>query len=355
MDPTESVVRNLFLIQRLANTAALGVEVLIRDLFDEIVGNLAKLDPTAVKALGAQQARIAKLIKLVDTDAKAAFKQVLGESRQLLAEIGRNQSAWASSLLVDSLEAGGIAATLKPGLVGANQWKAIIDSNFIEGRLLADWFADQGAAVGKKVEAEIRKGLLGGESVGDMVRRVRGRSTGAYDTVTLKSGAKRRLYRFEDGVLQATTRNATAVVRTATNQVSNEAHMSVFEANADVMDGVEFNATLDSNTTLLCASLDGTVWEMGSPDIRQPPLHWQCRSTLVPVIKGLEGVGTKAAEGGPVKASTTYEQWLRAQTKEKQDAILGPSRAELFRGNKATLRDMVRKDGSTVRLDELDS
>lgn len=53
----------------------------------------------------------------------------------------------------------------------------------------------------------------------------------------------------------------------------------------DLMRGMQFSAVMDSRTTPVCQHLDGRVFKMGDPslDALTPPLHFMCRSTLVPV------------------------------------------------------------------------
>ena len=62
---------------------------------------------------------------------------------------------------------------------------------------------------------------------------------------------------FRGGVIQAQTRQATALVRTAVNQVANRAHQEVYQANSDITKKYRYVATLDNRTTMICASLDG--------------------------------------------------------------------------------------------------
>jgi hypothetical protein len=105
-------------------------------------------------------------------------------------------------------------------------------------------------------------------------------------------------------------------------------------ANADVIRGERFVATLDSRTTLTCAGHDAEVYQVGEGPI--PPLHFNCRSVRVPVIRddlAIPGLrGERAAAGGPVDARTTYNSWLSRQPAEVQDEVLGQARAKLFRG-----------------------
>jgi len=358
MSPNESYIRNLFAVQRLGNGIMGDAGVMIQELFDDLAGQIARIDPTAVKAASYRTARVQKLMEWVKEHANATYTELTREVRSALADVGVQQAKWQAAHIVGALEYGGIVeASLKPGVITLNQWKAIIDTDFVQGRTMAEWFASQEASVVERVQAQIRMGATKGESIDELTRRIRGRSTGKYSTVTLKDGTKRRLYQFEGGVLPTTTRNAQSIVRTATNEISNTAHFSVYEANADIVTGYRYLATLDSDTTLLCRSLHGNIYALDDPEGKRPPQHWGCRSTTQPVIEGLEDIyneGKIAAEGGPVKGSTTQEDWLRAQSREKLDDILGKRRADLFRDGKVGLKDMVRSDGSTVRVAELE-
>jgi len=50
---------------------------------------------------------------------------------------------------------------------------------------------------------------------------------------------------------------------------------------------VEFSAILDSRTTDICEARDGLILAIDDPRLsaNTPPLHYQCRSILVPVDK----------------------------------------------------------------------
>jgi len=177
------------------------------------------------------------------------------------------------------------------------------------------------------------------------VRRIRGRSAGGG--------------RYVGGVLRTSTVQAEGIARTAITHIANEGHMASYKRNADVLAGVEFTATLDARTTVVCARWDGTVWDVDDPKKQQPPLHYNCRSVLTPVVdwegRGIEppAESTRASSGGQVPASQTYEEWFRRQPKGVQDDIIGPARADLFRAEKISFRDMIGKDNRVVTIAEL--
>lgn len=70
--------------------------------------------------------------------------------------------------------------------------------------------------------------------------------------------------------------------RTKHTETMNRARLEVFEA-TNIVEAYEYNALIDSVTTDLCRSLHGKIFKAGTQPI--PPLHWNCRSALVPITK----------------------------------------------------------------------
>ena len=157
---------------------------------------------------------------------------------------------------------------------------------------------------------------------------------------------------------------AATLTRTITNHVSTESRSLFMKENEDVLDGYEWVATLDSRTSLVCASRDGTVYPFGDDPITspKPPAHFSCRSTIVPKVKpefDLTGgrVGERPSIGADgvevVRGSTDYQSWLTRQPKAFQVEVLGKDRAELFRKGNLTLTNFVDRAGDTISLDRL--
>jgi SPP1 gp7 family putative phage head morphogenesis protein len=137
------------------------------------------------------------------------------------------------------------------------------------------------------------------------------------------------------GMIGSRTRaQATALVRTTTNHIGSQARETFYQANEDILEGERVVATLDGKTTIECMSLDGNVYPVGEGP--QFPLHWGCRTLRVPVVKAqyrVPGFDPKrASQDGPVSGQLTYDGFLRKQSAEFQDEVLGKGRAELFRG-----------------------
>ena len=159
---------------------------------------------------------------------------------------------------------------------------------------------------------------------------------------------------------QLQTRQAMSLVKTITNHTSAVARESVYTENSELLDGYKFVATLDSKTTLICASNDNKVFQPGAGP--RPPLHWGCRSTTVPVVKPAFSLGSEVTGARPsigsdgaevVSANTSYGGWLKKQPVEFVDEALGVERSRLFRSGKMQIKDFVDPTGRVYTLKNL--
>jgi len=145
------------------------------------------------------------------------------------------------------------------------------------------------------------------------------------------------------------------IARTNVNAMYNEAQKSVYDANADVLAGYAWEATLDDRTSQVCFMLHGQFWPLGSKT-PGPPAHWNCRSILVPVFKDpavqslLDETPrrarqyTKTGKARPilVKGTTTPEQWARRQPSDVTLRMTGSQlKNSLFRRKLIGFDDIV--------------
>lgn len=246
---------------------------------------------------------------------------------------------------------------------------AAVKSPF-QGQLLQEWYRKLESADRARITAAVRRGVIEGRKVDEIVREIRGS----------------RINAFQDGALSATRRDLEAVVSTAVSAVSNGAREVVWEANADILDGLRWTATLDGRTSAVCRARDGTIYEVGKGP--RPPAHYRCRSVMVPVLKGSGVVGTRPtvtdtrtreereidfrkqakakgtsvqaardawakANVGSAPAETTYDAFLRRQPAAFQDDVLGKTKGKLFRQGGLDLGAFVDRAGNELTLDEL--
>lgn len=75
------------------------------------------------------------------------------------------------------------------------------------------------------------------------------------------------------------------IARTETTSALTQGRLNKFREPGSRVAGVQFVAILDARTTEMCRSRDGLMLRLNDPRLalNTPPLHYQCRSTLVPV------------------------------------------------------------------------
>lgn len=371
----ERLIRDLVRREQIGNTLSAEVRAIEVRLFREIERLLRRIDPMGVSPRyrrGREQKFLAELRNLL----RNHKPEVESYLKDHLARIGRAEALAARDGLIATLGTVGEGVTTP---ITQARMRAILNTDPFQGRTLSEHLSRIEAGTLDKVRSQLRLGMANEESIPDIARRIRGRRV---------RGAAAG---FRGGVMETTVREAEALTRTAVTFVSNEGMKKTFAANADVLDGMEFSAVLDSRTTEICLALDGTVWKLGDPKTVTPGsgTHYQCRSTLLPVIAwkrlGLEpppeleravrdlsdvdpaqyrrsvtarraarGSSREETLGKVVRQRTTADRWFMAQPKAAQDAMVGPGRAELLRsGQVGSLRDLIRGDNSRIPLDQL--
>jgi SPP1 gp7 family putative phage head morphogenesis protein len=245
-----------------------------------------------------------------------------------------------------------------PGLVSldAGKGSAMVLPN---GKTLSKAFRQLAEASADKFRVTVQNGMLTGENMRDMVKRLRGKlrlADAAGIGQTIAKGGE--LTTLADSQIRA-------LIRTSVTQMVNTVNQQMYIANQDVIDSYRYRAVLDLQTTPICQSLDGKVFKFGKGP--QPPQHFGCRSTIVFVTK-TEAEGDfrerekRAALGGLVPADMTYPEWIAKQSVAAQEKALGgQKKARLFRkllkkeSPQKALAKFVSSDGSELTLKELES
>ncbi len=141
-----------------------------------------------------------------------------------------------------------------------------------------------------------------------------------------------------DNINSIIPRQAQTLARTITNHVASNARGEFYKQNSDLITGYQVVSTLDDRTSFTCGALDGQVFELD--EFEYPPYHWNCRSTYIAVLDKQYDLGSEIGGQRPSKnedgtelvdTTTTYNSWLKQQSSEFQNEVLGIKRAELFR------------------------
>lgn len=239
--------------------------------------------------------------------------------------------------------------------VSAEQVYATALSRPFQGRLLKDWAANLEASRMTQIRNAVRQGFVEGQTTADIIKTIRGT----------------KALRYADGILERPRRELAAVVQTALSHTAQTARQATVDANADLVKAVQWVSTLDSKTSPMCRIRDGLKY---TADTHKPighsipwgdgpgRLHFNCRSVSVPVLKswkelGIDIVdmspGTRASMDGQVPSDQTYAEWFAKQSPERQDEILGPERAKLYRSGKVSFSQFYSPNGRYLTLEQL--
>lgn len=249
------------------------------------------------------------------------------------------------------------------------------------GATFAERMAENYRGLTTAIQRELTQALVMGEGMAPAARRLFG------------VGAEAARRRGLAGIIGDRLRHqAEVIARTEILRVNNEVRDAMYEANRDVVKGVQYVATLDHRTCLVCGARDGKVFIYGvnDPTPADRPIsgtHPNCRCLMVPVLKSWEElgvigkvpkekdsprffkyVGPKPLRGmgpmeqyadpemwsGYVTDKVKYSDWLRRIDKEDPAFardVLGPTLYKAWKGGRA-LGDMV-SGNKVLTLDEL--
>lgn len=150
-----------------------------------------------------------------------------------------------------------------------------------------------------------------GDLTAEMVRKVRSTLNGAIQNRLNLQGTMQQvadvlgvnISRSEG--FKANFNRIQALTRTYTMNAANEGALGLYRQNGDLLSGTQFLAAHDSRVCPTCAQLDGTVWALDSNELVRPPVHFNCRCTLIPVLN-------VASSDPAAPPSQTWMDWILA-------------------------------------------
>jgi SPP1 gp7 family putative phage head morphogenesis protein len=165
-----------------------------------------------------------------------------------------------------------------------------------------------------------------------------------------------------------TEHQAKTLTRTSITSTQTTALRKVAEANSHVIKGFVFTAVLDSRTSPICSFHNGKIYNVDDKRFT-PPLHWNCRSSLVPLIKSKEELAAVKTERlkkreldkkkpesltGTAPKVESFGAWLKRQSFDVQTKILGSmDKANLFREGKLKYDQFVTNTGKALSIQAL--
>lgn len=341
-----ATVRHAVLLEQLKSGEVKKFAPFLKEIDRSIREQLTKTDLTEYNVN-----RLTALLDAVDSLLLGIFNRFSDQLTLDLIDIANYEAQFEATSLTNAAP---IGVSFEAAIPGVSAIRAAILTNPLSvrgadgGKLLQPFIEGWTSTERQRITGAIRQGFFEGQTNFQIIKNIRGTKALGY----------------ADGILATTDRNAGAIVRTAVQHVATQARLETFKANPDIVAEVDWVSTLDNKTTSQCRSLDGRRFKLGVGP--RPPLHINCRSTVVAVTRfsALFGKGATRASvgpdgGGQVSASLTYYDWLKQQPAAFQNQAIGPVRARLFREGGLTVERFselqLDRNFSSLTLDQMRS
>ena len=361
--------RNAIDLNRYSNGVARRIVKAYNDVIIDATDRLSALDPESISA-ARLRAILLQLKESLDTWSGSS-SQIMTEELQGLAEL---QSEFMAAQL-ERVAPVGVTTPIRSVAISPEFAQAVVTSDptrlgivslsddlpgaarrqfamtvadgttltLPNGEVVRKAFQSISVKEAEMFSQAVRNGLLTGESMPSIVRRLKGRLR-QNQNISINQSIQR------GGLVTARTNNQIrAIVRSSITQVTDAAREQVARNNPDITQRYIYRAVLDSRTTPVCRAIDGKVYNWGEGP--EPPLHFGCRSIRAPLPVSLEEELIEDFE--------SYGDWLMAN-KDEREKVFG-SKTRYFdylakkHGPDDALRRFVRDDGTEVTLDQLRS
>lgn len=333
---------------------------MLRDLED--LGDQPSL-PFRLKRLRDMLREMDMVLRNANADAIRALTDRLGQ-------FATQEAATQAALLGSAFGAIGVDLTSIP----VETVMAMV-GNPLGGATFAERMAQRYGEVLFKIREELTQSITLGEGIAKVAKRLFGIGEALGGLIG-------------DRIKQ----QAEVIARTEILRVNNEVRDAMYEANRDVIKGVQYVATLDHQTCIVCGARDGKVFIYGvnDPTWEDKPIsgtHPNCRCVMVPITKSWEELGVigkvpKEVEGrrffkyagpkplkgmgpmeqyadpemwsGYVTSKTNYQDWLRridAEDPAFAKEMLGPTRYAAWKDGREL--DRMVSGNRVLKLGEL--
>lgn len=284
-------------------------------------------------------------------------QRITGDVTEMSAHAG------ASSYLVhnDIVSFGGRVLDFNNVALTAGQIRQLLTETPVGGKLLADWIDSSfDWRLIDQIQQEITAGMLQGEGYPGLVRR-------------LGQG------------FDLTKQDAISVARTYVQSVNVGAQEAVYRANKQVVKAWKWSAVMEPSygktgrgTCLICAGLDGRVYQEDDPGRPEIPKHLRCRCMWICELITWRELGLDIDEMKDVYRPYTirpdknidaggkreilevgfhdgnYATWFATRDRAFQLNAVGPNRLRLLESGKIDFEDLVTRGGKLRTLKELE-
>jgi len=293
----------------------------------------------AIKNAGSKSARTTVL----EPENKRFIKEMKSSMTTQLKDLSLVETDFNSNMLNKKL--GKFANIKRPP--ASTTLTAIVGSNIRGDKSLTKYITSLGDDELLRINMALKKGIAEGATQKQLISSVIGKT-------------------------KLTEAQASALVRTGITRTQSIAQLNTFKGNEELLKGVRFTAVLDSKTSPICSHHDGMVYDLNDTRFT-PPLHWRCRSTLIPVVKShsellassskevKQNVLTNMSEQGIAQLNgaspnkENYGTWLKRQPQDVKLRHLDNSseKLALFNSGQVAFTSFTNSAGQGVSLQAL--
>jgi SPP1 gp7 family putative phage head morphogenesis protein len=331
-------------------------------VFDEIINLEALLfryNALEAQKIASKAFDVSLIAKIIQMDATTpASKDRYNKIRETFLDYYNTASAKAHNSTMQSgkdvagMAAGGVAGALEKGIPVVITAKvpspqqiltaAETDPMTEQGWLVKDSFIQWGKASGQYIATSVVNGYLMGQTADEIKARLVGQSKNGLLT----------------GEIAKQQKSLERLIRTTLQHIESKARDMTYSENEDLIKGWQYVATLDTRTCPECGALDGNVYDLGVG--LKPPIHWNCRCTTVPVVKGWNELGAsfnpgkwgdeqRASMDGQVPGTLTWKEWIAKKEAAEPGfakAALGPAKYAMWKSGAWEPGEFAPNDGA---------
>lgn len=351
-------IRHEVNLLRLVESERRGMLKILRKLEKELIAKIQHYDPSSGETKRQQLARQQKLL--------AETRAIITKHYRALAN---HQQTATQQVIAFQAEVAAVTVQTVVGFnllsIGVSQARieALASEQVVLGAPAREWWSRQSQTLKTKFKDQVTLGVLQGESVAKIIRRIRGS----------------RASNYTDGIARGMRESAEALVRTSLNSAANTGRMAMYQANDDVIKGFQPVVTFDLRTSEICIARSGAAWDLQGNPLPQStrkeqftplPWHFNCRTTLQPILKSFKEIlgakgsrldtqlealpkATKASMDGQIADAIDYPSWLKTKTVAEQREVLGTKRQQLWAEGKLDLKDLISQQGRPLTIKQI--
>lgn len=173
--------------------------------------------------------RLKKITDKLNSIRQAAYQRAEEKVKAEARKLAENETKWGKRITKELSEPGTKLKDATPTLLDK-----VVKFGLADGKTLQEYFTGIADADAVRIESSLRQGVESGWTIDQLARNIAGSAENNY----------------KDGIFETSRKSAVNMARTLCNAVSNNAKDAFYNANSDVIDGVEILATLDGRTCM---------------------------------------------------------------------------------------------------------